>query len=185
MRQTFLETLSLIKGDMAFRCEYEHKKLNLFRVLGFLLNHAALSVVIYRFQGFFYTHHMKWFAKFLQGLSSVLFTVNIDSRTQIGSGLLLLHASYVNIGKNVTIGKKCILAHQNSIGPAFTYETDAAVSDLGPTIGDQVLFGVGSVAFGNIQIGSLSKIAANSAVDKSFPEAAVLVGVPARNRAIY
>ncbi len=184
LNQSFKETLSLIKSDMQYRCEYEHKNLTPIRVLSFLLNHAALSTVLYRFQVFFYTHHLSWLACFIQGLSSILLTVSIDSRTQIGPGLLLLHASYINIGKNVTLGKNCILAHQNSIGPSFTIEADGDSSEIGPVIGDQVLLGVGSVVFGNITIGSNTKIGVNAAVDKSFPENAVLVGVPARNRAI-
>lgn len=169
---------------MQYRCEYEHKKLTPLRVLSFLLNHAALSTVLYRFQVFLYTHHLKWVAKVIQGFSSIIFTVNIDSRTNIGAGLLLLHASYVNIGKNVTLGKYCILAHQNTLGPSFTIEADVELSEMGPVIGDHVLFGVGSVVFGNITIGSHSKIGVNAAVDKNFPENSVLVGVPARNRAI-
>lgn len=184
MKQSFRETLSLIKSDMQYRCEYEHKTLTPIRVLSFLLNHAALSTVLYRLQGFFYTHHLQWVATFIQGLSSIVLTVNIDSRTSIGPGLLLLHASYINIGKNVTLGKNCILAHQNSIGPSFTIEAEVESSEMGPVIGDHVLFGVGSVVFGNITVGSHSKIGVNAAVDKSFPENAVLVGVPARNRAI-
>ena len=184
LRQTFIETLALIRSDMQFRCDYEHKELNALRALGFLLNHAVMSQVLYRLQIFFYTHQLSWVAAFLQSLSSVIFTVNIDSRTHIAPGFLLLHASYIHIGKNVTIGKHCILAHQNSIGPAYIFESDEAVSDQGPVIGARVFFGVGSVVFGNLTIGDDTKIAANSAVDKSFPEKSILVGVPARNRAM-
>jgi serine O-acetyltransferase len=184
LNQSFLETLSLIKSDMQFRCDYEHKKLTSLRIIAFLLNHAAMSIVFYRFQVFFYRNHLPWLAKIIQGLSSIIFTVNIDSRTQIGPGILLLHASYVNIGKNVTIGKNCILAHQNTIGPSFVVEADGSASEIGPVIGDHVLLGVGSAVFGNITIGSGTKVGVNSAVDKSFPDNAVLVGVPARNRAI-
>lgn len=183
-KQSFSQTLALIRSDMQFRCDYEHKKLGALRALGFLLNHAVMALVLYRFQVFFYTHRLTWLASFLQSLSSVVFTVNIDSRTQIAPGFLLLHASYINIGKHVAIGKNCILAHQNSIGPAYMIESEDMVSDQGPTIGERVFFGVGSVAFGNITIGDDAKIAANSAVDKSFPAKAVLVGVPAKNRAM-
>lgn len=178
---TLAKTFQLIRSDMQFRCDYEHKKLNPLRVLSFMLNHAALSQVIYRLQMFFYGHHLGFFGGLLSGINSMLFTVNIDYRTSIGPRLLILHANYINIGKNVTLGEGCILAHQNSIAPAFTIDALGAGSDLGPTIGNGVLFGAGSVVTGNISIGDFSKIAINSAVDKSFAEYAVLFGVPARN----
>lgn len=183
-KQSFSQTLALINSDMQFRCDYEHKKLTVLRAFGFLLNHAVMALVLYRLQVFFFTHHLVWMASFIQSLSSVIFTVSIDSRTQIAPGFLLLHASYINIGRNVTIGENCILAHQNSIGPAYIIENEDMTSDQGPTIGQRVFFGVGSVVFGNISIGDDSKIAANSAVDKSFPAQSILVGVPARNRAM-
>ncbi len=168
---------------MQFRCDYEHKKLTPLRAFGFLLNQAVLCQVIFRFQGFFYTHHLALIASLLRMMSSFLFTVSIDSSAKIGSGLFLLHANYINIGKNVTIGKHCIFAHQNSLGPAYIFEHENA-SDIGPTIGDDVFLGVGCTIFGNISIGNETTVGANSAVDQSFPEKAVLIGVPARNRAI-
>lgn len=182
MKQTLKQTLRLIHSDLQFRCDYEHKKLTFNQVISFLLNHTVLSIVLYRFQIFFFTNHLKLFANLIEGFNSLIFTVRIDSNTQIGSRFLLLHANYINIGKNVQIGENCILAHQNSIGPAFTLESTDHISEQGPVIGDHVLLGVGSVIYGNITIGSHSKVAINSAVDASFPNHSILVGVPAKNR---
>ena len=109
-KQSVMQTFELIKSDMQFRCDYENKSLTFVRVLSFLLNHAVLSQMLYRFQIFFFTHHLGLIAAFFEGVNSMFFTVRIDSRTQIGAGLLLLHANYINIGKNVTFGKRCILA---------------------------------------------------------------------------
>jgi serine acetyltransferase len=184
MKQTFSQTIQLIRSDMQFRCDYEHKKLTVTQVLSFLLNHTVLSQVLYRLQSFFATNHLGFLASFIEGLNSLIFTVRIDSSTKIGARFLILHANYINIGKNVTIGENCILAHQNSIGPAFTLDSKEQQSDQGPIIGDYVLLGVGSVVYGNITIGHHSKVAINSAVDCSFPEHSTLVGVPAKNRAL-
>jgi serine O-acetyltransferase len=97
---------------------------------------------------------------------------------------MLLHANYIQIGKHVTIGKQCILAQQNAIGPSYTMQ-DATLADTqsarGPIIGDHVLFGVGSAAFGSIRIGNYTKIGINTAVEKDFPDHAILIGVPAKN----
>jgi serine O-acetyltransferase len=186
LKQSLSKTLFLIRSDMQYRCDYEHKQLTWLRMIGFMLNHAVMTQLLYRWQIFFYTHHMQWIASLIASINSIVFTVSIDSNTNIGAGFLILHANYIHIGKNVTLGERCILAHQNSIGPAFTLEAvevGATSSELnrGPHIGDEVLFGVGCAVFGDITIGSYSKVGINSAVDKSFPEYSMLVGVPAKN----
>lgn len=182
--QSFNNTLELIRSDMRYRCEYEHKTLNLIRVLSFLTNHAVVSQMLFRWQIFFATHHLSWIADFIKGLNSLIFTVNIDSSARIGPGFLLLHANYIHIGKNVTLGTNCILAQQNAICPSYILDSHQTASEMGPVIGNHVLLGVGSTVIGNITIGNHTKIAVNSAVDKSFPDNGLLVGVPAKNRAL-
>lgn len=180
-KQSLIKTFQLIRSDMQFRCDYEHKKLNALRVLVFLTNHAVLSQIIYRFQIFFHRNHMGLFASLFKGLNSLVFTVNIDSTTEVGEGMLMLHPNYIFIGKNVQIGKRCIFAQQNAIGPAYVFESEATISDKGPVLGDDVLCGVGSAIFGNINVGSRTKVSVNTYVEKSFPDNALLIGVPAKN----
>lgn len=179
--QSLKQTYALIKSDMQFRCDYEHKEFTLIRTLIFLSNQTVMSQVLYRLQMFFYLNQLWRVASVIEGLNSLIYTVRIDCNTQIGAGFLLLHANYINIGKNVTIGKNCIMAHQNSIMAAFKADRWLDESDQGPTVGDHVLLGAGSSLYGAIEIGSYSKISANSAVDKSHPAYSVLFGVPARN----
>lgn len=183
-RQSLLSTIKLIHSDMQYRCEYEHKKLNALRVLGFLINQAVISQILYRFQVFFHTHYLGILATCLKGINSLVFTVSIDSNARIGEGFLLLHSNYIFIGKNVTLGRNCIMAQQNAIGPSYILTGKSDASQNGPCIGDNVLFGVGCAVFGDITIGNNTKISVNSAVDKSFPSNAVLVGVPAKNLAL-
>lgn len=49
-----------------------------------------------------------------------------------------------------------------------------------PIIGNNVYFGPGAKLFGGIVLGSGVRIGANAVVTKSFPDGAILVGVPAR-----
>jgi serine O-acetyltransferase len=185
-RQSILATFALIKSDMQYRCDYEHKTLTALRVVGFMFNHAVLSQIIYRFQTFFYTHGLSFIGAFLKGLNSIVFTVTIDPSACIGGAWLLLHPNYIHVGKKVIIGKNCIMTQQISIGPSYIWQAvdgEQAHIDLskGPVLGDNVLLGVGCAIFGDISIGSHSKVSVNTAVDKSFPENATLVGVPAKN----
>lgn len=183
--QSFTDTLKLIRSDMQYRCDYEHKTLNALRVIAFLTNHAVISQILYRWQIFFSTHRLSWIASMIKGLNSLVFTVNIDSSARIGPGFLLLHANYIFIGKNVTLGAYCILAQQNAICPSYLLHSQQESSEQGPIIGNHVLFGVGSTVIGNISLGDHTKISVNSSVDKSFPNHGILVGVPAKNLAIH
>lgn len=184
MKQSLSKTFALIRSDMQFRCDYEHKTLSVIQTLIFLLNHSVMSQVLFRLQGFFFSHQLGLVASLLHSINGIIFTVRIDSGAQIDEGFLLLHANYVNIGKNVKLGKRCVLTQQISIGPAFTMDETSTAKQQGPDIGDDVLIGVGASIFGAITIGSNSTIGINSAVDKSFPSKSVLIGVPAKNMSL-
>lgn len=182
MQQPFLDTLRLIKSDLQMRCDYEHKKLTLLRIIRFHLYSASASIIMYRWQTFFYSHHLKPIAGLIGFLNSILFVVRIDPTAQIGSRFILLHASCITIGPNVVIGKNCVLAHQNTICLSPFYQANMP---RGKTlvIGDNLFMGTGSIITGAITIGSHVKVSMNALVNKSYPDDAVLFGVPAKNLA--
>lgn len=181
MSQSFSQTIALIKSDMRFRCQYESKSLGPVQFVKLMLNPACLSTILYRYQIFFYRHDLTAIAYVLQLVNSLLFTVQIDSRTQIGEGLFIMHSNYICIGPRVQIGKRCMIAHQNSIVPSPFYENGERESAAGPTLGDDVMLGGGACITGAIIIGNKVKISMNAAVDSSFEDNAVLFGVPAKN----
>lgn len=181
MSQSLKETIALIKADMQFRCDYEHKILNAKQVLKFMLYNASVSCLIYRFQMFFYHNHMRWLASLCKAINSVFFTVQIDARTEIGPGFFIMHANYICIGPNVKVGKNCMMAHQNTLCPSPFFSAATAHTAQGPTVGDNVVMGGGACVFGDITIGNNVQISMNAAVDTSFPDNAVLFGVPAKN----
>lgn len=71
------------------------------------------------------------------------------------------------------------MAHQNTVTASPFY--DVSGSTKGPTIGDNLLLGCGASIVGDITLGNDVKVTVNSTVDSSFPDNAVLIGVPARN----
>lgn len=183
MSQTFAETLSLIKSDMQVRASYENKSFNALRVVKFLFNPAIFSLMIYRFQRFFYYHHLGIIASILKVINGIIFTVHIDSTAKIGPGFFMMHASYICIGPNVTIGKNCMMAHQNSVCPSPFFSEKFTNSAQGPVIGDDLILGGGAAIYGDITLGNRVKVSMNSSVEASFGDDAVLFGVPARNMA--
>ncbi|MDI1297804.1 hypothetical protein [Methylotenera sp.] len=194
MSQSTRQTIALLRLDMKMRCDYENKKLTWLRALRFCFLHATLSSIIYRLQVFFFYHYLKPLASLLSFINIIFFAVKIDSSAKIGPGFVMLHANFITIGANVIIGKNCILGHQNTIcaSPFYceenleaddvkTYLLEDINANKAPIIGDHLMMGGGSVIFGNITLGTHVKVSMNSAVDKSFPDHAVLLGVPARN----
>lgn len=181
MQQTFKQTLSLIKSDVKARADLEEKELTAFRISRLLFKSASLPVLIYRWQMFFNQHHMSFIASLLKLINNILFAVVIDSRTEIGPGFLLYHSHYIHIGPNVRIGKNCHLVHQITIMASPFYSPEATSSKKGPDIGDGALIGCGASVIGNIKLGDNIKVAINTLVEESFPDDAVLIGVPARN----
>ena len=182
MRQSFTQFLSLIKADMQHRCRYENKKLNLLQALKLLLNPAIFGTLLYRMQMFFFLNGFGVVASFFKVINSIFLTIDIDSNTNIGDGLFIMHASHICIGKNVVIGKNCMMAHQNSIIPSPFFKLGSSGQIKGPTLGDNVVLGAGATLTGDIVLGNNVQVSMNAAVENSFPDDAVLFGVPAKNK---
>ncbi len=87
-------------------------------------------------------------------------------------GLYIYHGNIV-VNSSVRCGKNCKLHGMNCIGNKGIYSKV-------PVIGDNVEFGFGSGAFGDIKISSGCIVGANAIVVKSQEkEKSVLVGIPA------
>lgn len=182
MRQSFMQTVALIKADFKARCDYENKQLTFFRTIRFLFHFAIQPTITYRWQVFFATHHLGLFASMLKYFSSLAYTVSIDSDTEIGPGLMFLHANCIYIGPGVKIGERCILVHQNSImASPFAVRVEPETQPGAPVIGNDFLLGGGASVVGGIHIGHDVKVSMNTTVNQDFSDHAVLLGVPARN----
>lgn len=179
MRQSFAQTLNLLRQDIAFRCEYEHKTPGPLTPLKLLLNQGFVSVMLFRFQVFFDQHWLKPLAGVLKWLNLILFSVAIDSRAVIGGGFVVIHAHSIYISDRVTIGRNVLIFVANAIGFTPFFEGDA-IDVRGPIIGDNVILGAGAAVYGPITVGDGCKIAVNSAVDCDCPPGSVMFGVPAR-----
>ena len=172
------ETMRLIRSDIAFRCTYEHKPMRRTTALRMLRHPGVACVVRYRLQCFCFANGLAPLGRFLKFLNLILYGVEIDQRARIGGGFLLGHAVTILITADVTIGERCVLFHQNAIGLSPFHEPGRACGPV--VIGDDVTFGGGACAYGNIVIGDRCRIGVNSVVDRSFPADSSLFGVPAR-----
>lgn len=181
MSQSFTQFLSLIKADMQHRCSYENKHLNLTQAVKFIFNIAAFSTVLYRLQTFLYANRLSFIGYFVRTFNGLFCSIDIDPSAKIEGGLFIMHCSYICIGKNVVIGKNCMMAHQNSIIPSPFFKLGSSGQIKGPTLGDNVVLGAGATLTGDIVLGNNVQVSMNAAVENSFSDDAVLFGVPAKN----
>jgi serine O-acetyltransferase len=88
-----------------------------------------------------------------------------------GPGLRLNHWGTIVISPDARIGAGARLNVCVNIG---------LKDGKAPHLGDNVYIGPGAMLFGGIRLGDGVRIGANAVVNKSFPDGAVLAGVPAR-----
>ncbi|RDX71745.1 Serine acetyltransferase 3, mitochondrial, partial [Mucuna pruriens] len=111
----------------------------------------------------------------IQNRVSEVFAVDIHPGAEIGSGILLDHATGIVVGETAVIGNNVSILHGVTLGG-----TGKVSGDRHPKIGDGVLIGAGTCILGNIRIGDGAKIGAGSVVIKDVPPRTTVVGNPAK-----
>ena len=114
-------------------------------------------------------------ALYLQAQMSIVFSVDIHPAAQIGSGIMLDHAT------GFVVGETCVIEDNVSILQSVTLGgTGKEQGDRHPKIRRGVLIGAGAKILGNIEIGEGAKIGAGSVVLKSVKAHTTVAGVPAK-----
>ncbi|MFZ5565343.1 MAG: serine O-acetyltransferase [Thermodesulfobacteriota bacterium] len=175
---TWRETWSLIREDVVRKTLSDGKPLRFSAVLMTALSPSVMPVILFRFQYFFYHHHLFVLSKLIMWLSIVLFSVEIGSRCRAGGGLILGHANGIVIHDQVVIGRSCTLMHQCGLG--LNYLPGIPEAEQFTVLEDDVFVGAGAKILGPCVIGQSSWIGMNAMVTGSFPERSVIAGVPAR-----
>ena len=98
--------------------------------------------------------------------------VHIERSVRVGQGFHIVHAGGIFIHPDVTMGERCGVMQNVTIG--------INMKEGVPKIGDDVFIGAGAVILGDITIGTRARIAANSLVISDVPSGAVAMGVPAK-----
>ncbi|MBN2589414.1 MAG: hypothetical protein JXA96_06105 [Sedimentisphaerales bacterium] len=98
--------------------------------------------------------------------------MQINPRTEIGKGLVIMHFGGVVLCKDCSIGEQCVLHHNFSI-VTTNYRQ-------GARIGNNFWAGVAVVMVGNIIVEDNVICGAGSIVTKSVPANAIITGTPAK-----
>jgi len=129
----------------------------------------------YRVGHFLWQQGRSELALYLQSRVSEVFAVDIHPAAQIGSGILLDHATGLVIGETAVVGDHVSLLHEVTLGG-----TGKETGDRHPKIRSGVLIGAGAKILGNVEIGEGAKVAAGSMVLNDVPAHCTVAGVPAQ-----
>jgi len=141
-----------------------------------VLTYAGLWALLHhRVAHFLYKNRLKFAARVISQWSRFLTNIEIHPGAQIGRRFFIDHGAGVVIGETAIIGDDVLMYHQVTLGGTSMEKTKRH-----PTIGNNVLLGMGAKIIGNISVGDGARIGANSVVTRSVPAGATAVGIPAR-----
>jgi len=122
---------------------------------------------------------IKVLPRLVSHVSRFLTGIEIHPGAKIGEGFFIDHGMGVVIGETAEIGDNVTLYQGVTLGGTSQQRTKRH-----PTLGNNVVVGVGAQLIGNITIGDNTKVGAGSVVINSVPANATVVGVPGRVVAI-
>jgi serine O-acetyltransferase len=123
--------------------------------------------------------HIPVLPRLIAHISRFFTGIEIHPGAKIGDGFFIDHGMGVVIGETSEIGDNATLYQGVTLGGTSHQRTKRH-----PTLGNNVVVGVGAQLIGDIAIGDNTKIGAGSVVVISVPANATVVGVPGRVVAI-
>lgn len=117
----------------------------------------------------------RFLARALSQFTRLWTGVEIHPGAKLGRRLFIDHGMGVVIGETAVVGDDVVMYHQVTLGG-----TSMERVKRHPTIGNNVMIGMGAKILGAITIGDHCKIGANAVVNKDVPPNCSVVGVPGR-----
>ena len=133
------------------------------------------AILMHRVAHWLWRHHLRLGARFLSQVGRLITGIEIHPAATIGAGFFVDHGMGVVIGETTEIGDNVTLYQGVTLGG-----TGKQTGKRHPTLGDNVVVGVGASVLGDISIGDNSLIGAGSVVLREVPPDSTAVGVPAR-----
>ena len=128
---------------------------------------------LHRLAHFLWTHKLRLLGRMISHLSRWATGIEIHPGAKIGRRFFIDHGMGVVIGETTEIGDDVLLYQGVVLGG-----TTLKKMKRHPTIGNNVVVGAAAILLGAITVGDGARIGANSAVIKSVPPGATVVGVP-------
>jgi len=140
-----------------------------------LLNHLPLhSIIAYRLVRPVHRIGLPIIPRLLLNIVKIWGGVEIHPGAKIGKGLFIDHGYGVVIGETAEIGENCVLFHNVTLGGTGKHKIKRH-----PTVGNNVLIGVGATLLGPLKVGDNAKIGANTfIIMRDVPANSTVVGTP-------
>ena len=122
-----------------------------------------------------YRWHIPVLPRLISHFNRFITGIEIHPGAKIGEGFFIDHGMGIVIGETAEIGDNVTLYQGVTLGG-----TSLQRKKRHPTLGNNVVVGVGAQLIGDITIGDDSKVGAGSVVVTSVPPHATVVGVPGR-----
>lgn len=116
-----------------------------------------------------------FFPRLMSQVGRFLTGIEIHPGAQIGHALFIDHGMGVVIGETAIVGDRVVLYQDVTLGG-----TGKQSGKRHPTIGDDVVIGVGAKVLGAITIGDGARVGGGAVVVKDVPPHSTAIGVPAR-----
>ena len=133
------------------------------------------ALMFHRMAHSLWTRGVPLLPRIISHLSRFLTGIEIHPGARIGSSFFIDHGMGVVIGETTVIGNNVTLFQGVTLGG-----TGKEKGKRHPTLGNNIVVGVGAKVLGNIVIGDNVKVGANSVVLESVPPDSTVVGVPGR-----
>jgi len=144
------------------------------RVEVLLLYPGLHAVLMHRLGHWLWVHKLRLMARLVSEVNRHFTGIEIHPGARIGRGLFIDHGMGTVIGETSEIGDNVTLYQGVTLGG-----TGKQTGKRHPTLGNNVIVGVGASVLGAITVGDNALVGAGSVVLKDVPADSTVVGVPA------
>jgi serine O-acetyltransferase len=141
-------------------------------------HHAAGIMILHRLREWARRRPSAFLPGLCDRLNEILHHTAIGRDVKLGVGVYFPHG-WAHIHGDTTIGDCVIVGVHSGIGLRGSFFSND-MGTKGPTIGAYTRVGTGAKVLGNVTVGERAVIGAGAVVIRDVPEAATVVGVPAR-----
>ena len=166
-----MSVFGLIGSDVRAKAEWLYGTSSRSALLKACVTDGTFAMFAYRFMPWSHRRRLLPLAMLFNKLNAFFGRCVIGRGAEFGPGFVLIHSYGVVINGAVKGGCDVRTQHLVTIG---------AERDTSPVLGDRVFVGAGAKIVGGVTIGDDVKIGANAVVNKSIPDGATAVGIPAQ-----
>jgi serine O-acetyltransferase len=141
-------------------------------------HHAAGIMVLYRLREWARARPSAFLPALCDRLLEILHGAHIGRDVKLGVGVYFPHGS-AHIHGETVIGDCVVVGVHSGVGLRGSFFS-RDMGTRGPTVGAYTRIGTGAKILGNVTVGERAVIGAGAVVIRDVPEAATVVGVPAR-----